>query len=53
MQPTDNLHAYYAAHAPAVPDWFPPLRRTENPLDHLVRWRHEYAAAMVKKGASQ
>lgn len=62
---------YFAAHAPAIPDWFARLGKnvdhgplihemsspgerdirwewTETEMQHEVRWRKYYAAAMTK-----
>ncbi len=55
---------FFAAHAPAVPDWFLRLperaetfgqraRPEELPLDFLVRWRWTFARAMVAVGSGE
>jgi hypothetical protein len=40
-----DLHAYFAAHAPDVPDWFDPQGQVERRFFH---WRWYYAEQMLK-----
>ena len=56
---SEIIRAYFAAHAPKVPQDFPWKQRPdprcegticESPVSRMVRWRWEYADAMVYEG---